>query len=98
MAWIEISQMALNFMHLRHRVAYFTEQEVQSRPNILDNVKSDGYQVVIITEQQKAKLETQVLTGGPQVRTVETYIQEYNTGAFRSWGRRPRRTNHQIVR
>jgi hypothetical protein len=79
MAWIEISQMALNFMHLRHRVAYFTEQEIQSRPNILDNVKSDGYQVVIITEQQKAKLETQVLTGGPQVRTVETYIQEYNT-------------------
>ncbi len=78
MAWIEISQMALNLMHQQRQVAYFTEQEIQTRPNILDTVRTDGYQVVVITEQQKAKLETQVLTGGPQVRTVETYVQEYN--------------------
>lgn len=79
MSWIEISQMALNLMHQRQSVAYLTEQEIQSRPNILSNVKSDGYQVVVITEQQKAKLEKQVQTGGPQVRTLETYVKEYNT-------------------
>lgn len=78
MAWIEISQMALNLMHQRQKVAYFTEQEIQSRSNILDNVRSDGYQVVVITEQQKSKLETQIETGGPQVRTLEAYVQEYN--------------------
>lgn len=78
MAWIEISQMALNLMHQRHKVAYFTEQEIQLRPNILDNVRTDGYKVVVITEQQKSKLEAQVEAGGPQVRTLETYIQEYN--------------------
>lgn len=49
MAWIEISQMALNLMHQQRQVAYFTEQELQSRPNILDNVRTDGYQVVVIT-------------------------------------------------
>jgi len=78
MAWIEISQMALNLMHQRHKVAFFTEQEIQLRPNILDNVRTDGYKVVIITEQQKSKLEAQVESGGPQVRTLEGYIQEYN--------------------
>lgn len=78
MAWIEIGQMALNLMHQQRKVAYFTERELQSRPNILDSVRSDGYQVVVVTDQQKAKLETQVLTGGPQVRTLETYVQEYN--------------------
>jgi len=79
MSWIEISQMALNLMHQQRRVAYFTEDELQSRPNILDSVKSDGYRVVVITDQQKAKLETQVQTGGPQVRTLETYVQEFNS-------------------
>lgn len=79
MSWIEISQMALNLMHEKKQVVYFTEQELQTIPNIIGNVKSDGYEVVVITEQQKSKLETQVLTGGPQVRTVENYIQEYNT-------------------
>ena len=78
MAWIEISQMALNLMHQRRRVVYFTEREVQSRPDILDNVRSDGYQVVLITEQQKSKLQAQIETGGPQVRTLEAYLQEYN--------------------
>lgn len=78
MAWIEISQMALNLMHQRRNVVYFTEQEIQSRPNILDNVRSDGYEVVVITEQQKSKLQAQIETGGPQVRTLEVYVQEYN--------------------
>lgn len=78
MAWIEISQMALNLMHQRHKVVYFTEQEIQLRPNILDNVRRDGHKVVVITEQQKSKLESQIETGGPQVRILETYIQEYN--------------------
>lgn len=79
MSWIEISQMALNLMHEKKQVVYFTEQELQTIPNVIGNVKSDGYEVVVITEQQKSKLETQVLTGGPQVRTVENYIQEFNT-------------------
>jgi hypothetical protein len=78
MAWIEISQMALNLMHKRMRVAYFTEQELQTKPSIMDNVRSDGYQVIVISEQQKTKLEAQVHTGGPQVRTLGTYIQEYH--------------------
>jgi len=78
MAWIEISQLALNLMHQQNRVAYLTEEELQSRPEILDSVRSDGFQVVVITEQQKAKLEAQILSGGPQVRTLETYVQEYN--------------------
>jgi hypothetical protein len=78
MAWIEIGQMALNLMHRQKKVAYFTETELQSSPNVLDSVRSDGYQVVVITNQQKEKLETQVLSGGPQVRTLETYVQEYN--------------------
>ena len=79
MAWIEISQMALNLMSAQAPVAYFTEQELQSSPNILDNVRSDGYEVVVISEQQKMKLDAQVLSGGPQVRTLEAYVEEYNT-------------------
>jgi len=36
MTWIEISQMALNLMHEESQVVYFTEAELQSRPNVLD--------------------------------------------------------------
>jgi hypothetical protein len=79
MAWIEISQMALNLMNERANVTYLTERELQYRPDILDNVRSDGYEIVVISEQQKTKLDEQVLSGGPQVRTLEAYVEEYNT-------------------
>lgn len=32
----------------------------------------------MVSEHQKYKLEAQVLTGGPQVRTLGTYVKEYN--------------------
>jgi len=71
--------MALNLMNEQADVAYVTEQELQFRPDVLDNIRSDGYEVVVITEQQKTRLDAQPFTGGPQVRTLETYVQEYNT-------------------
>lgn len=77
MAWIEVSQVALNLMHQRQRVVYFTEQEVQGNPNYLDSARSDGYQVVVVTEQQKAKLTAQAQAGGLAVRTLEAYLKEY---------------------
>src|SRR5205085_12230396 len=78
MAWIEISQMALNLLHQRQGVAYFTEQQVQNRPNLVDAARRDGYQIVVITEQQEVKLETQAETGGALVRTLENYVREFN--------------------
>lgn len=78
MDWIEISQMALNLMHERRRVAFVTEQELGSKPDVLGNMRADGYDVVVVTEQQKAKLDAQAISGGPQVRTLERYVDEYN--------------------
>lgn len=65
-------------MHQEARVVYFTESELQWRPNVLDNVRSDGYEPIIVIEHQKAKLEQQMASGGLEVRTVEKYVEEYN--------------------
>jgi hypothetical protein len=78
MGWTEISHMALNLMHQQARVVYLTEQELQSKPNVLDNARRDGYEPVVISEQQKTKLEQQMASGGVQLRTAETYVQEFN--------------------
>ncbi|MEN6570689.1 MAG: ATP-binding protein [Anaerolineaceae bacterium] len=79
MAWIDVSQRALNLLHERNQVTFFTEKELEEKPEIVDEVKSDGYKVVVISEQQKQKLVTQVETGGPEVRTVEKFVQEFNS-------------------
>jgi hypothetical protein len=48
------------------------------RPSILDSARSNGYEVVVVTDQQKDKLSTQVESGGLQVRTIDQYVIEFN--------------------
>jgi hypothetical protein len=90
MGWIEVSQLALTLMHQNQPVAYLTEHELQHCPSVLDSLKTDGLQVVVVTDQQKAKLLAQAETGGPEVRLLESYVQEYNA-SFRYTFVAPRR-------
>jgi hypothetical protein len=77
MAWGEIRLRALTLMAEQESVVVGTEQDVQSSHSRLDNIKSDGHRVVVISEQEKTKLKAQNLAGGPQVRTFEAYEEEY---------------------
>lgn len=77
MAWTEIRLRALTLMAEQESVVVGTEQDVQSSHSRLDNIKSDGHRVVVISEQEKTKLKAQNLAGGPQVRTFETYDEEF---------------------
>jgi len=78
MSWIEIGQLALNLMHQKRQVAYVTETELQTRPDLVGRAKTDGYQVVVVSDKQKAKIEDQVRKGGSELRTIEVYAREYN--------------------
>lgn len=79
MSWIEISQMALNLLNKRSRIVYLTEGELAEQPNVVANARTDGCEIVVITEQQKAKLLQQAKSGGPVARTLDEYVREYNS-------------------
>ena len=76
--WIEISQRALTLLHHREDVAFVTEEEIVLVPDVLDNMRRDGLNVVIVTGAQKDKLDLQLQTGDSDLRTVEGYIEQYN--------------------
>lgn len=76
--WIEIRQMALNILHDREEVVLLTEEEALNYPSILDTIKSDGYKVVLVSENEKHKIDEQMDQGGPSLRTLENYVEEYN--------------------
>ncbi|MBS1676684.1 MAG: hypothetical protein JST08_04775 [Actinobacteria bacterium] len=78
MQWIEISQRALNLLHARSEVTYLTEEEMRLHPDVVDNMRQDGYEVVAVDDAQKAKLERQVEEGDTELRTLEGYLEQYN--------------------
>ena len=76
--WIEIAIQALTELHLRRRVAFMTDKELHGHPDVVDHARSDGLEIVIVTSQEKQKLLEQAKSGGVEVRTIETYIVEFN--------------------
>jgi hypothetical protein len=78
MSWVEISQIALNLLHEQQRVVFLTEQQLTSRPELLDLTNRDGLKPVIVTEQQKERLDKQAEDGGQEVRTLDKFLDEYN--------------------
>lgn len=78
MQWIEVAQRALNLLHQRKPVAFVTEEEVAELPNVVDNMRGDGLDVVMVSEAQKGKLDIQFQGGDRDLRTVEGYVEQYN--------------------
>ena len=77
MQWIDVSQRALTILHDRERVTFVTEEEMALHPHVIDNMRADGYEVVIVDDAQKGKLEAQA-ADGEEVRTLAGYVTEYN--------------------
>jgi hypothetical protein len=78
MQWLEISQLAFNLLNKRKSVAYVTEKELYHHPEVIDNIRQDGIEPVVVNDAQKEKIDRQIETGGEPLRTVTTYRKEFN--------------------
>jgi len=76
LSWIEIRKKALNLLNSSNQVIFLTEKEIQQRPDILDWAKRDGLGIISISEKEKDKLDNQMKSGGPEIRTSEVFIGE----------------------
>jgi hypothetical protein len=80
MQWLEVSQLALNLLSTRRKgsVTFVTETQLQAYPSVVDTMRRDGLQVVVVGESQHARLQQQVEAGGPLVRTLNVYLEEFS--------------------
>jgi hypothetical protein len=76
LSWIEIRKKALNLLNTSSKVIFLTENEIQEKPDIIDWAKRDGFKVISISEKEKEKLDHQMDSGGPVIRTSEIFIGE----------------------
>jgi hypothetical protein len=60
-------------------VAFVTPTELQAKPSIVDNMRSDRIRVVVVNDLQRKKMDERASAGEAPVRTVESYVREYNS-------------------
>ncbi len=75
--WLDIRQLAINILHKNSKVTFLTHKEVTKAPEMIQKIQADGYQVVLIDDAEKSKVVQQEQQGGPAVRTLENYFEEY---------------------
>jgi len=78
MSWAEVSQLALNHLAASSKVVYVTESELGTNPGIVGHMRADGYEVQVVPDVQKARLQLQERQGGPAAPVFEAYLQEWN--------------------
>jgi hypothetical protein len=78
LTWIDITLMALTYLHQQQPVLFVTEPELTSHPDLIDHARSDRLDVFVVTSQEKQKLADQARAGGVATRTLETYVKEFN--------------------
>lgn len=78
LTWIEITLMALTYLHQERKVVFVTEAELHSHPDVIDHARLDGIEVFVVISQEKAKPIELARTGGVATRTLETYVKEFN--------------------
>jgi hypothetical protein len=78
LTWIEITLMALTYLHQQRQVLFVTEPELHGHPDLIDHARADAIEVFVVTSQEKAKLVEQAREGGAATRTLESYVKEFN--------------------
>ena len=78
MQWSEIAQRAFNLLNQRQKVTFVTESEVQLAPDIIDHMRNDGYDVVMVSDEHKLKLDEQYRAGDTDLHTFEGFVAEFN--------------------
>jgi len=78
MQWIEIAQHAFDLLRERSHVAFVSEAEMQVAPDVVDHMRRDGYEVVMVSDAHKLKLDQQYEAGDTDLRTMEGFIAEFN--------------------
>ncbi|MCM2466685.1 ATP-binding protein [Methanoculleus oceani] len=78
LGWSEVSVHACRLLNDRSKVVFFTSDEAMSAPNLVDRVRNDKYDVIIVPQKIKGKLQGAVDVSGNPIRDVEQFSRDWN--------------------
>ena len=77
--WEDVSVYASKLLSSEDNTVFFTPQELVSAPNMVDQAKSDGYEIVTVPTSIKEKISGQKDISGNIIRDLNQYKTEWNS-------------------
>ncbi len=76
--WTDVSTHATKLLNSSKKVVFFTPEELQSNNNYIDRAKSDGYEVVTISEKIKSKIVGETDYNNKPIIDLHEYVDEWS--------------------
>lgn len=78
LAWIDIAHKALNELAKKQSVVVISQTEIKARPELVEDIKSDGRRIVLVSDREKQRADQQTEQGTAPFQTLRTWIQTVN--------------------
>lgn len=78
LGWIDVAHKALNELAKSRRIVVMSNTEIKDRPQLVEDIKSDGFQIVLLTEREKQRADPQAEQGKAPFQTRSTWIKSIN--------------------
>jgi hypothetical protein len=78
LSWIDVAHKALNELAKSQKVVALSQAEIKARPELVEDIKRDGHEVVLLTDREKDRADDQSEQGNAPFHTLDTWIQSYN--------------------
>ena len=75
LGWIDIAHKALNELAKTQNVVVVSQTEIKARPELVEDIKRDGRQIVLLTDREKQRADQQAEEGKAPFQTLRTWIQ-----------------------
>lgn len=78
LGWIDVAHKALNELSKTQKVVVVSQSEIKARPELVEDIKRDGCQIVLLTDREKQRADQQAERGKAPFQTLHTWIQSVN--------------------
>lgn len=68
----------MNELGKRRQVVCLSESEIKARPEIVDDIKRDGFHIVLINDKEKQRADEQANRGATPFHTLHTWVKSVN--------------------
>jgi|GEM_PF-1602770 len=76
--WHDVAHKALNELAKSQKVVVLSHTEIKSRPELVEDLKQDGYRIDLVDDRGKQRADDQARQGNAPFHTLPTWIQSVN--------------------
>jgi hypothetical protein len=85
LSWLDVQEHAVRILNSLKKVLFVSATELSSRPDLIDDARSTGFQVVAVPDNLTRKIQGIADISGNPVNEIHQFVKQHNEGFHFEW-------------